>query len=160
MSEPDAVLVVAPNWLGAAVMALPAIADVRRHFAARPVVVATRASVSSLFTLVPGVDGVVTAEAAAIAAAKTSTAVLFPNSFASAWLVTINQLADMVCAIAGVSLAKKHVPGPQGVRGRNSDNSRLRQVLKWEPSITLEDGLARTYAWIEEQVQNKVAQRL
>ena len=75
-------------------------------------------------------------------------------------LISIDQLADIVCAIAGVSLGKRHVPGPQGVRGRNSDNSRLRQVLKWEPRITLEDGLARTYAWIEEQVQNKVAQRL
>src|SRR5262249_53438763 len=61
-------------------------------------------------------------------------------------LVTINELADMVCAIAGVSLAKKHVPGPQGVRGRNSDNNRLRKVLGWEPRISLEDGLARTYA--------------
>src|SRR5713101_4071729 len=68
-------------------------------------------------------------------------------------LVTINQLADMVCAIAGVSLAKRHVPGPQGVRGRNSDNSRLRQVLGWEPQISLEDGLARTYEWIETQVR-------
>ena len=47
---------------------------------------------------------------------------------------------------------KRHVPGPQGVRGRNSDNTRLRQVLGWEPQISLEDGLARTYAWIEEQV--------
>jgi GDP-D-mannose 3',5'-epimerase len=73
-------------------------------------------------------------------------------------LVTINQLADMVCAIADVSLAKKHVPGPQGVRGRNSDNSRLRQVLKWEPRISLEDGLARTYAWIEEQVTRRLLQ--
>jgi nucleoside-diphosphate-sugar epimerase len=70
-------------------------------------------------------------------------------------LVTINQLADMVCAVAGVSLTKRHVPGPQGVRGRNSDNNRLRQVLAWEPRIPLEDGLARTYRWIEEQVRHK-----
>jgi heptosyltransferase-2 len=87
MSETGAVLVVAPNWLGDAVMALPAIADVRRHFAARPLIVATRATVSSLFTLVPGVDAVVKADAAAIAGANPSTAILFPNSFASAWLV-------------------------------------------------------------------------
>jgi nucleoside-diphosphate-sugar epimerase len=52
---------------------------------------------------------------------------------------------------------KKHVPGPQGVRGRNSDNTRVRQVLQWEPEIPLEEGLARTYAWIEPQVQQKVA---
>jgi heptosyltransferase-2 len=87
MSDP-AVLVVAPNWLGDAVMALPAIADLRRHFAAGRLIVAARASVSSLFALVPGVDGVVKAEAAAIAAGNPSTAILFPNSFASAWLVT------------------------------------------------------------------------
>jgi len=67
-------------------------------------------------------------------------------------LISINQLADIVCAIAGVSLAKRHVPGPQGVRGRNSDNTRARQVLEWEPRISLEDGLARTYAWIEAEV--------
>jgi GDP-D-mannose 3', 5'-epimerase len=68
-------------------------------------------------------------------------------------LVTINQLADMVAAIAGVRMVKKHVPGPQGVRGRNSDNTRLRQVLGWEPEIALEEGLTRTYTWIEEQVR-------
>jgi lipopolysaccharide heptosyltransferase II len=94
MSEAGAVLVVAPNWLGDAVMALPAIADVRRHFADRPLIVATRASVSSLFTLVPGVDAVVKADAAAIAGANPSTAILFPNSFASAWLVTRARVRD------------------------------------------------------------------
>ena len=68
-------------------------------------------------------------------------------------LVTINQLADMVAEIAGVRIVKKHMPGPQGVRGRNSDNTRLRQVLGWEPEIALEEGLTRTYAWIEEHVR-------
>jgi GDP-D-mannose 3', 5'-epimerase len=67
-------------------------------------------------------------------------------------LVSINQLAEIVCGIAGVMLVKRHVPGPQGVRGRNSDNTRLRQVLGWEPGVSLEDGLARTYAWIEREV--------
>jgi len=71
-------------------------------------------------------------------------------------LVTINQLADMVADIAGIRIIKKHVPGPQGVRGRNSDNTRLREVLGWEPEISLEGGLARTYAWIEEQVRTKL----
>ncbi|HXT84324.1 MAG TPA: NAD-dependent dehydratase, partial [Verrucomicrobiae bacterium] len=47
----------------------------------------------------------------------------------------------------------KHIKGPQGVRGRNSDNSLLKKVLKWEPKISLEDGLAATYKWIEEQVK-------
>jgi nucleoside-diphosphate-sugar epimerase len=72
-------------------------------------------------------------------------------------MVTINQLADMVADIAGIHILKKHVPGPQGVRGRNSDNTRLRQVLGWKPEISLEEGLARTYMWIEEQVKRKLA---
>jgi nucleoside-diphosphate-sugar epimerase len=67
-------------------------------------------------------------------------------------MVTINQLADIVAEVAGIRISKKHIDGPQGVRGRNSDNTRLREVLKWEPEISLEDGLARTYSWIEEQV--------
>jgi GDP-D-mannose 3', 5'-epimerase len=71
-------------------------------------------------------------------------------------LVTINQLADIVCEAAGVKLVKRHVPGPQGVRGRNSDNTRLREVLKWEPRVSLEEGLRRTYVWIEEQVRQSL----
>ena len=72
-------------------------------------------------------------------------------------MVTINELADMIASIAGFTVRKVHVPGPQGVRGRNSDNSRLRQVLGWEPAISLEEGLARTYAWIEQQVRKAVS---
>ncbi len=71
-------------------------------------------------------------------------------------LVTINQLADMVADIAGISIVKKHIAGPQGVRGRNSDNTRLRQVLNWEPEISLEEGLRQTYTWIEAQVRAKL----
>ncbi len=71
-------------------------------------------------------------------------------------LISINELADMVAGIAGIKLTKKHVPGPQGVRGRNSDNSRLREVLGWEPEVSLEEGLTRTYEWIEKQVRNMV----
>jgi nucleoside-diphosphate-sugar epimerase len=70
-------------------------------------------------------------------------------------MVTINQLADMVAASAGINVIKRHTEGPQGVRGRNSDNTRLRQVLDWVPEVSLEEGLARTYAWIEEQVRQK-----
>lgn len=73
-------------------------------------------------------------------------------------LVTINQLAQMIAEIAGIQISIKHISGPQGVRGRNSDNTRLKQVLGWEPEITLEQGLAYTYAWIEEQVANKMKQ--
>ncbi len=68
-------------------------------------------------------------------------------------MVSINELADIVAKIAGVRVDKKHVPGPQGVRGRNSDNTRLREVLGWEPQIRLEDGLEKTYSWIEGQVR-------
>jgi GDP-D-mannose 3',5'-epimerase len=71
-------------------------------------------------------------------------------------LVTINQLVDIVARIADIAVVKKHVPGPQGVRGRNSDNSRLRKALNWEPGISLEEGLARTYSWIEDQVRGQL----
>lgn len=70
-------------------------------------------------------------------------------------LISINELADMVGKIAGVAINKKHIDGPQGVRGRNSDNDRLREVLKWEPEISLEEGMRRTYLWIEEQVRQQ-----
>jgi GDP-D-mannose 3', 5'-epimerase len=68
-------------------------------------------------------------------------------------LVSINELVDIVARVAGCDVVKRHVPGPQGVRGRNSDNTRLREVLKWEPEISLEEGIARTYRWIEQQVR-------
>ena len=68
-------------------------------------------------------------------------------------MITINQLADLIAHIAGVEFVKKHVPGPQGVRGRNSDNTRLYEILNWEPEISLEEGLTRTYHWIENQVR-------
>jgi GDP-D-mannose 3', 5'-epimerase len=71
-------------------------------------------------------------------------------------LITINGLADMVAEIAGIRITKRHVPGPQGVRGRNSDNAQLRRILGWEPEISLEEGMARTYAWIESQVRAKI----
>jgi GDP-D-mannose 3', 5'-epimerase len=69
-------------------------------------------------------------------------------------MVTINELADIIAAIAGIKIVKKHVSGPQGVRGRNSDNTLLRKTLGWEPEITLEEGLRGTYNWIEEQVRS------
>lgn len=68
-------------------------------------------------------------------------------------MVSINELARIILEIAGKRNVRiRHVDGPQGVRGRNSDNSRLREVLGWEPGITLEDGLAPTYNWIAQQV--------
>jgi nucleoside-diphosphate-sugar epimerase len=71
-------------------------------------------------------------------------------------MVTINELARIIMDIAGKRVGIRHVDGPQGVRGRNSDNTRLRQVLGWEPRIDLEEGLAPTYRWIEEQVRDRV----
>jgi nucleoside-diphosphate-sugar epimerase len=69
-------------------------------------------------------------------------------------LVSINELVDLVATIAGKTIHKRHdLNKPQGVRGRNSDNTRLREVLGWEPLISLETGLEQTYEWIAEQVR-------
>ena len=69
-------------------------------------------------------------------------------------LVTIDQLVDLVSEVAGKCLTKRHnLKGPQGVRGRNSDNRRLREVLGWEPSILLRQGLALTYPWIAQELR-------
>ncbi|MCC7306759.1 MAG: NAD-dependent epimerase/dehydratase family protein [Acidobacteria bacterium] len=68
-------------------------------------------------------------------------------------MVSINELAEIIAKIAGIDITRKHVDGPQGVRGRNSDNTLLRETLGWEPQISLEDGLRITYKWIEEQVR-------
>ena len=69
-------------------------------------------------------------------------------------LVTVNQMVDIVARAAGKQVRRRHVlDAPQGVRGRNSDNALIRKVLGWEPSISLEDGLARTYGWVEAQVR-------
>lgn len=68
-------------------------------------------------------------------------------------MVSINELARIIIEISGkTDLTLEHVPGPQGVRGRNSDNSKLREILDWEPKVDLEDGLIPTYRWIEKQV--------
>jgi GDP-D-mannose 3',5'-epimerase len=70
-------------------------------------------------------------------------------------LVSIDALVDLIAAIAGKSIHKRFdLSKPQGVRGRNSDNTRLRQALGWEPCTSLEVGLGHTYGWIEEQVRN------
>ena len=74
-------------------------------------------------------------------------------------LVTVNQLVDLVAGIAGKTITKRHdLAKPQGVRGRNSDNNRLREVLGWEPQISLSEGLAPTYRWIESEL--KTAKRV
>jgi len=71
-------------------------------------------------------------------------------------LISINELVDIVAGIAGKGISKRHdLTKPQGVRGRNSDNARLRRVLGWEPEISLEEGLERTYHWIESQLADR-----
>jgi nucleoside-diphosphate-sugar epimerase len=70
-------------------------------------------------------------------------------------LVSMNSLADIISEIAGVKLNYKHVPGPQGVRGRNSDNTMFKELYGWTPEIDLRQGLEKTYHWIEEQLFQK-----
>jgi nucleoside-diphosphate-sugar epimerase len=68
-------------------------------------------------------------------------------------LISINGLVDLISKIAGKHLVRKHdLDKPQGVRGRNSDNTRIKKVLGWEPSISLETGLEVTYKWIEAEL--------
>jgi len=75
-------------------------------------------------------------------------------------LISINQLVDMIARIAGKRIGKRYDPTkPQGVRGRNSDNSRVRTVLGWEPAVSLEEGLATTYHWIAAQLSVPQVQR-
>jgi GDP-D-mannose 3', 5'-epimerase len=80
-----------------------------------------------------------------------------PINLGSSELVTINQLVDIVEEIAGVRLRRCYkLDAPKGVNGRNSDNTRIRNYLGWEPSIALYDGMARTYEWIECQMLSGV----
>jgi nucleoside-diphosphate-sugar epimerase len=76
-----------------------------------------------------------------------------PVNVGSEEMVTINQLVAMTADIAGKHILVRHVPGPQGVRGRNSDNQLIRERLQWEPSQPLRSGLEQTYLWIESQVE-------
>ena len=76
-----------------------------------------------------------------------------PVNIGSEEMVTINQLAMMIMEIADKKLTMRHVPGPLGVRGRNSDNRLISEKLGWKPSRSLRAGLKKTYLWIEEQVR-------
>ena len=77
-----------------------------------------------------------------------------PVNVGSAELVSINQLVSIVEDIAGVTLQRDYdLSAPQGVRGRNSDNTLIREIYGWEPSISLRDGLEKTYAWTYDQVK-------
>lgn len=76
-----------------------------------------------------------------------------PVNIGSDEMVTINGLAEMAMEIAGKKLSLKHIPGPLGVRGRNSDNHLIYQKLGWRPSRPLQEGMEKTYRWINQQVQ-------
>jgi GDP-D-mannose 3', 5'-epimerase len=81
-----------------------------------------------------------------------------PVNLGSSELVTINQLIDIVEEIAGIEVARNYdLSAPQGVRGRNSDNTQLRAELGWEPSVTLREGMAKTYRWVYDQLTERVA---
>lgn len=74
-----------------------------------------------------------------------------PVNIGSEEMVTINQLVDIAASIEGKKIVIKHVPGPLGVRGRNSNNALIRQELGWDYSMSLREGISRTYNWIKAQ---------
>lgn len=80
-----------------------------------------------------------------------------PVNIGSDEMVTINQLVTMVSEIAGKTIYRNHIPGPTGVRGRNSDNRLIAEKLGWAPSATLRQGLEHTYEWIERQARRNAA---
>ena len=82
-----------------------------------------------------------------------------PINIGSDELVSINQLVSMVEEIAGVKLKRKYkLDAPKGVRGRNSDNTKIKKDLGWAPSIKLRDGLEKTYAWIADEMSSNTAE--
>jgi GDP-D-mannose 3',5'-epimerase len=84
-----------------------------------------------------------------------------PVNLGSSELVSINEMVDILEDIAGITVERRYrLDAPQGVRGRNSDNTRLRERYGWEPSVTLREGLERTYRWINEQLVARQPQRI
>ena len=79
-----------------------------------------------------------------------------PVNIGSEEMISINNLAKLVMEIAGKDQSIKNIPGPQGVRGRNSDNKIIEEKLGWKPKFTLKEGLTKTYKWVDAQVQAKV----
>ena len=82
--------------------------------------------------------------------------VIEPINIGSEEMVTINQLVDTAAKAAGKTVEKEHIDGPLGVRGRNSNNELIREKLGWDYSLTLEEGIRRTYNWIKEQVDAQI----
>ncbi len=83
-----------------------------------------------------------------------------PVNIGSEEMVTINQLVETTAKVAGKSIGIKHVDGPLGVRGRNSANNLIRDVLGWDYEMTLEEGISKTYSWINDQLSQTVLPRL
>jgi nucleoside-diphosphate-sugar epimerase len=78
-----------------------------------------------------------------------------PLNVGSSEMVSINSMVEIIESIAGVKITPKYnLEAPKGVRGRNSDNTRIQNLLNWQPSISLSTGLSATYKWIEEQVNS------
>ena len=78
-----------------------------------------------------------------------------PVNIGSEEMVSINQLVDTTAKVASKTIEKNHIDGPLGVRGRNSNNDLVREKLGWDYKQTLEEGIAKTYVWISEQINAK-----
>ena len=78
-----------------------------------------------------------------------------PVNIGSDYMISINELVDIISKIAGKTLIKRHIPGPQGVRGRNSNNEVIERELGWRPPQDLVKGLTATYTWIKQQIESQ-----
>jgi GDP-D-mannose 3',5'-epimerase len=84
-----------------------------------------------------------------------------PINLGSSEVVTINGLVDLVEDIAGIELTRRYkLDAPQGVRGRNSDNTMILEAYDWEPSISLQDGLTKTYEWVSRELERAAPDRV
>lgn len=81
-----------------------------------------------------------------------------PLNIGSDEMVSMNEMAAIALGFDGKKIPIKHIPGPEGVRGRNSDNTLIKQVLGWAPSIPLRDGLQRTHEWIKGEIAKEQAE--
>ncbi|CAI9771294.1 unnamed protein product [Fraxinus pennsylvanica] len=81
-----------------------------------------------------------------------------PVNIGSDEMVSMNEMADIVLSFENKNLPIHHIPGPEGVRGRNSDNTLIKEKLGWAPSMRLKDGLKFTYFWIKDQIEKEKAQ--
>jgi GDP-D-mannose 3',5'-epimerase len=80
-----------------------------------------------------------------------------PLNLGTEQMVSMNEFAEIAMSFESKSLPIKNIPGPQGVRGRNSDNTLIREQLGWEPLISIQDGLRETYFWIKGQIEKERA---